>query len=212
MPMSLVLKRLHIEGKKFVTSDELKAYCRNANIKYEILVRYFGSKGYLIRIFRGIFYVKSAEEIELGRINLSHLELVARGLEIKKVKDWYFGLHTALKLNNMTHESFTIEEVISDSLFRAKPIKISNYNFRFLKLSKKLLGFGIESSDGLKFSDPEKTVLDFIYLWKQNGLPEVKIVSDIADWGKDLSRKKLKGYAENYPTSVKKISMRVVQK
>ena len=106
-----------------------------------------------------------------GRINLSHLELAARGLEIKKVKNWYFGLHTALKLNNMTHESFAIEEVISDSLFRAKPIKIANYNFKFIKLPRKLFGFGVEERNGLTISDPEKTVLDFIYLWNQNRLP-----------------------------------------
>lgn len=63
---------------------------------------------------------------------------------------------TALKLNNMTHESFAIEEVISDSLFRARPIKIANYNFRFAKHSKKLLDFGTEKRNGLEFSDPEK--------------------------------------------------------
>lgn len=212
MSMSLVLKRLHIEGKQFVTSEELKSYSRTAKIKYEILIRYFESKGYLVRIFRGIFYVKSAEEIELGKINLSHLELVARGLEIKKVNNWYFGLHTALKLNNMTHESFAIEEVISDSLFRAKPIKIANYNFKFVKISNKLLGFGIEKRNGLKTSDPEKTILDFIYLWKQNGLPEEKIISDISDWSKGLSSKKLKLYAKNYPSSVRTMSSTVVQK
>lgn len=212
MSMSLVLKRLHIEGKKFVTSEELKAYSRSAKVNYEILIRYFETKGYLIRIFRGIFYVKSADEIELSRINPSHLELVARGLEMKRVKNWYLGLHTALKLNNMTHESFAIEEVISDSLFRAKPIKIANYKFKFVKLSNKLFGFGIENRNGLKFSDPEKTVLDFVYLWRQNGLPDEKIISDISDWGKGLSNKKLNLYAENYPSSVRIISKRVVQR
>jgi predicted transcriptional regulator of viral defense system len=212
MSMSLILKRLHIKGKKFVTSEELKTYTRKDKIKYEILIRYFETKGYLVRIFRGIFYVKSAEEIELGKINLSHLELVTRGLEIKGVKNWYFGLHTALKLNNLTHESFAIEEVISDSLFRARPIKIANYNFKFVKLSKKLFGFGIENRNGLRISDPEKTVLDFIYLWKQNGLPEEKIISDISEWGKHLSSKKLKLYAENYPSSVRMMSRRIVPK
>jgi predicted transcriptional regulator of viral defense system len=212
MPMSLVLKLLHIEGKKFVTSKELEAYCRVARVRYETLIRYFETKRYLIRIFKGIFYVKSAEEIELGRINQSHLELVARGLELKKIRNWYFGLHTALKLNNMTHESFAIEQVISDSLFRAKPIKIADYNFKFVKLSKKLLGFGIENRNGLRISDREKTLLDFVYLWKQNGIPEEKIISDISDWAKGISGRKLKLYAENYPSSVRSMSKRVVQK
>ena len=211
MPMSLVLRRLHIERKKFVTSEELKAYCRIARVKYDTLIRYFETKKYLIRIFRGIFYVKSAEEIELGRMNLSHLELVARGLDMKKVKNWYFGLHTALKLNNMTHETFAVEEVISDSLFRARPIKIADYSFKFVKLSKALLAFGIEKKNELKYSDPEKTILDFAYLWRYNGYREEKIIADVSEWATGLSAKKLNLYSENYPASIKNISKRVVQ-
>ena len=157
-------------------------YCKAAKASYVATINYLLKRKYVIRVFRGIFHLRSVDEIKLHSSKYNHLELVARGLEIKKVNNWYFGLHTALKLNNMTHESFAIEEAISDSLFRAKPIKIANYNFRFVKLSKKLLGFGIEIRNGLKLSDPEKTVLDFIYLWKQNGLPEEKIISDISEW------------------------------
>jgi hypothetical protein len=75
-----------------------------------------------------------------------------------------------------------------------------------------LLGFGIENWNGLRISDPEKTVLDFVYLWKQNGIPEEKIISDISDWAKGISGKKLKLYTENYPSSVRSMSKRVVRK
>ena len=78
---------------------------------------------YIIRIFRGIFYVKSLEEIKYKKVKYNHLELVAKGLELKGVKHWYFGLHTALKLNNATHEYFTIDYVITDSFYRNKPIE-----------------------------------------------------------------------------------------
>jgi hypothetical protein len=53
-----------------------------------------------VRIFRGIFYIKSAEEIDMRRDRYNHLELVAKGLELKGVKDWYFGLYTALKVTS----------------------------------------------------------------------------------------------------------------
>src|SRR3990172_12450109 len=113
MTMSALLKKLQLDGKGFVTAEELEGYCRLMRLDYGVVVRYFGMQGYLVRIFRGIFYVKSPEELKLGRHRYDHLELVAKGLELKKVTRWYFGLHTALKLNNMTHEHFTVEDVVS---------------------------------------------------------------------------------------------------
>src|SRR5581483_7273612 len=118
MKMSLLVEKLWIENKEFVTSEELKVYCRSMKIDYSLVIRYLSSRRYLLRIFRGIFYVRSLEEIKLGRSKYNHLELVAKGLELKGVKEWYFGLHSALKLNNMTHEHFAVEEVVSDSIFR----------------------------------------------------------------------------------------------
>lgn len=60
--------------------------------------------------------MKSPEELKLRRTKYNHLELVRKGMELKKVKNWYFGPHTALKMNNMTHEHFTIEDLVSDSI------------------------------------------------------------------------------------------------
>ena len=92
-----------------MTAAEVKRYCKPRKLSYDNVVKYFGEQEYFVRIFRGIFYVKSPEEIKLGRSRYNRLELVAKGLEIKGVKNWYFGLHTALKINGMTHEYFTID-------------------------------------------------------------------------------------------------------
>jgi len=210
MTMSLLLKKMRIENREFVTSEDLMEYCKPLGLKYDAVIRYFMKKGYLLRIFRGIFYVKSLEELKLGRSKYSYLELVAKGLELKKVKNWYFGLHTALKLNNMTHEHFTIDEVVNDRIFRAKPMKIVGYNFKFIKLSPSLLNFGIIKRNGIRHSDPEKTILDFIYIWRYNGIPEDKIVIDVSEWAKGISKSKLRKYANNYPTTVSKITRRAI--
>jgi predicted transcriptional regulator of viral defense system len=211
MRMSVLLRKLHLENKEFVTSEELEAYCKSMKLDYDTVVRYFISRGYLIRIFRGIFYVKSIEEQKLGRSKYSHLELVAKGLELKNVKNWYFGLHTALKLNNMTHEYFAVEDVINDTLFRATPINIAGYKFKFIKLSPSLVNFGIMKKDELvRYSDPEKTVLDFIYIWRYNGIPEDKIVIDLAEWAKHASKEKLRNYANKYPKTVTEMVERVI--
>jgi len=212
MKMSLLLRKLRMESREFVTSKELEAYCRAMRLDYATVVRYFSSRGYIVRVFRGIFYVKSIEEFELARSKYSHLELVAKGMELKKVSKWYFGLHTALKLNNMTHETFAVEDVLSDSLFRANPVMIAGYKFKFVKLSPSLVGFGVRKSDsGVPCSDPEKTLLDFIHIWRYNGVPEDKIVADIHDWARDASREKLRSYARKYPKTVAEIAARVAK-
>jgi predicted transcriptional regulator of viral defense system len=207
---NLLLKKLAIDRKEFITSDELKRYCKNMSLRYEITIRHLVSRGYLIRIFKGIFYIKSPEEVKLSKSKYSHLELVAKGLELKGVKSWYFGLYTALKFNNMTHESFAIDYVINDKLLRSKPINMAGYKFRFIKLNPRLLEFGVVGSD-LRYSDPEKTVLDFIYTWRYNGVPKEKIVLDVSEWAKDLSREKTKEYAVNYPRTVQEIAGMVVK-
>ncbi|MGI0045719.1 MAG: type IV toxin-antitoxin system AbiEi family antitoxin domain-containing protein [Nitrosotalea sp.] len=211
--MSILIEKLWMEKKEFVSAKELKEYCKALKMDHESVIHYFIKRKHLVRIFRGIFYVKSLEEFKLGKSKYNHLELVSKGLELKGVKNWYFGLHSALKLNNMTHEYFAVEEVISDSLFRAKPISIAGYKFRFVKISPSLLDFGIkkDSSAMLRYSDPEKTVLDLIYLSRQDGIPVDRIVMDISDWSKNISKDKLKKYSKNYPKTIVEVVERLIR-
>ena len=210
--MSHLLRKLWMDKKEFVTAEELKTYCRSMRMDYATVVSYFVKRKYFVRVLRGIFYVKSLEEAKLGRSRYNHLDLVARGLELKKVGNWYFGLHTALKLNNMTHETFAVEDVINDKLFRANPFTIAGYKFKFSKLSRSLLDFGIKKGEnGVRYSDREKTVLDFIYISRYNGIPEEKIVADVSGWAKGASKEKLRAYAKKYPKTVAEIAARLAK-
>src|SRR4030066_1604042 len=123
--LSLLIKKLRMDEKEFVTSVELKHYCKLMGLSYEAAIRYFIHRGYLTRIFKGIFYVKHLDEVKMGKTKYNHLELVAKGLELKGVTNWYFGLYTALKLNNMPHENFSVDYVVNDKLLRSKPINIA---------------------------------------------------------------------------------------
>jgi predicted transcriptional regulator of viral defense system len=212
MPMSHLLRKLWMDKKEFVTADELRVYCRTFRLAYPAVVSYFVKRKYFVRIFRGIFYVKSLEEAKLAHNKYTHLELVAKGLELKNVKNWYFGLHTALKLNNMTHETFAVEDVINDKLFRANPFTIADHKFKFSKMSPSLLDFGItEAENRVRYSDPEKTILDFVYLWRYNGIPEEKIAADVSGWAKDVMKARLMKYAKNYPKTMAEIAVRVAK-
>jgi hypothetical protein len=79
-------------------------------------------------------------------------------------------------------------------------------------LSPSLFDFGTRKAEnGVRYSDPEKTVLDFIYMWRYNGVPEDKIVADIGEWARHASKNRLRGYAKKYPSTVAKIAERVVK-
>jgi len=212
MTLTLLLRKLHLEGTEFISSKELKTLCKKFNVSYETAIRYYLSQGYLIRIFREIFYVKSPDEIKLGRKRYNHLQLVANGLRLKDVKNWYYGLNSALKLNNMTHQHFPTEEVLNDKIFRRNPITIDGYKFKFRKIKTELFGFGIIDDDkGLRFSDPEKTILDFIYIWRYNGVTEEKIILDISEWMENISSDKIKEYAKHYPKTTEKTLKRLIK-
>jgi predicted transcriptional regulator of viral defense system len=212
MKTDILLRKLRLENREFVTSKDLRAYCKSLKLDYGIAIRHLVPRGYLVRILKGIFYVKSLEELELARPKYTHLELVAKGLELKNVRCWYFGLHTALKLNNMTYETFAVEDVISDKLFRANAFTIAGHKFKFSKMSPSLLDFGIaRGENGVRHSDPEKTILDFIYLWRYNGIPEEKIAADVSGWAKGTSKQRLKSYAKKYPKTVAEIAERVTK-
>lgn len=78
------------------------------------------------------------------------------------------------------------------------------------KLSPSLVGFGIKNKDEIvRYSDPEKTVLDFIYIWRYNGVPDDKIVLDISELAKQGSKEKLMSYAKKYPKTVTEIVERL---
>jgi len=78
-----LLKKLRIENKEIITAKEIKKYCNQLELDYEATINHFLSRNHLTRIFRGIFYIKTLDEIKLGKIKYNHLELVAKGLEIK---------------------------------------------------------------------------------------------------------------------------------
>lgn len=205
MRITDILKKLRVDKKEFVKSAELKEYCKIGGLDYNSTIKYLEERKYLIRIFRGIFYIQSVTDYHSGHENYNHLEFVAKGLELKGVTNWYYGLHTALQLNNMTHEYFVIDDILNDSIFRQNTMTIKERKYNFRKISKKLFNFGIKNNGIVKYSDPEKTILDFIYLWKYNGKHDRRIINDLSDWTKNISIDKIRKYSRHYPNSTKQI-------
>ena len=190
MTLKLIVEKLARDNKKFILADEIKDYCRKLSLDYLPTIKYLIRNKYLARIFRGIFYVYSIEERKLGKSEMNSFEILKNALEIKGVKNWYFGLETGLKFNNLTHEYFTIDYVLNDKLFRAKPITIMGRKVKFYKLSTKMFLFGIIKKN-VNYSDSEKTLLDLLYLKHYTKEEFEEIVEE-------LSKTKLLKYAKNY--------------
>ncbi len=159
------------------------------------MAKYLGEQKHLQRILRGIFHVISYAR---GDVGYSHLELAAKGLGIRNIKNWYCGLHTALKLNNMTRETFVIDDIIRASILRQNPMMIADHKFRFIKISKKSMHLGIKKHGMINSPDPEKTILDFVYLGKYNGKSNKRIIADIAGRSEKISHDTMRKYSEFY--------------
>ena len=194
MTLKLIVEKLARDNKKFILADEIKDYCRKLSFDYLPTIKYLLRNKYLARIFRGIFYVYSTEERKWGKSEMNSFEILKEALKVKRVKNWYFGLETGLKLNNLTHEYFTIDYVINDKIFRAKPITMMGRKVKFYKLSPKMFSFGIIKRK-INYSDSERTLLDLLYL-KHYSKEEFEEIAE------GLSKTKLLKYAKNYNSGV----------
>ncbi|MFH1695732.1 MAG: hypothetical protein ABH850_04910 [Candidatus Micrarchaeota archaeon] len=204
MKYSLFVRKLLLRKNRFVSSEELKKECAKLEMPYEKAIKYLYLYKYVERILRGFFYIPTIEErkYKTGRVNF--YEAISKAMEYKKVKNWYFGLETAIKMNSITHEHFTIDYIISDKIFRPKPIKILGRKVKFVKLNRKLFGFGIKKERNIIFSDLEKTILDLIHINKYAGKSNKTIRDYIIEWADEADKTKIKKYAKHYSKSVGK--------
>jgi predicted transcriptional regulator of viral defense system len=196
-------EKLLYNKKKIITKEELSDTCKLLKISYESAINYLLTKKYVLRIFRGIFYIKSLEERKLGKLELNFYDVLKEAFKIKGIENWYFGLETAIKFNNLTHEYFTITYVISDKLKRKEVMDIFGYKVKFISIKKELTNFGI-IKDNFPYSDTEKTILDKIYLGFYKGLDKVIIRNNIIEYYDECDKKKLINYAKHYPKTVRR--------
>lgn len=197
MRASLVWEKFLVENRKIVTSEDVRKLSDELSKDRDRVIDYLQHNGYIVRILKGIFYVKSIEERERKTYNNSIYEMVALALEKKGVKNWYFGLETALKLNTMTHEYFTIDYVLTDSYRTTKVIKILDTSFKFIKRGRQHFKQGIIHKGMIRYSDVEKTVLDLAYRsFLRAG--EKQYMSPIKEYKETLDMNRLRDYLSGY--------------
>ena len=210
MSYRILVEKLHRNfNKKYITKEDIKDLIKPLKLDYYSAVKYLLTNNYIVRILRGIFYLKSIEERKLKKIDINCKEAISEALRIKNVKNWYFGLESALKLNNLTHEYIAIDTIISDKIFRKNIIKIFNHNIRFIKAKKELFLDGIKKEE-YPYSDTEKTILDIIYFSKYNGKKDSEIKNKVNEYLESANKKKILDYSKNYPKSVRKFVEEII--
>jgi predicted transcriptional regulator of viral defense system len=197
METPAIWRKMLIDNRRIVGSSDIHKLAKSAGIDGLESINYLQRHGYIARILRGVFYVRSADERERSFSERSTYELVAEALEMKGVKRWHFGLETALKLNGMTHEYFAVDSVATDSFRTTKVIGILGSKFQFHKWCADRLGFGIMHKGRIAYSDPEKTILDLAYRAHRSGKGSQK--ATIEEHIAKLDKEKLSTYLKRYP-------------
>lgn len=190
-------------GGRAVRRASIEEACRRFGVNPIHTINFMISYGYLIRVLRGLYYVKTLEEFKLKKV-VNIYKAVSLGMDELKVR-WYFGLYTALRLNGVTHEFSDIIFVLNEEIFRPKEVNIGGEEVRFIKLKPGLFGFGTVNRDRIKFSDVEKTILDFIYLSRYRSIPEERIASMMEEYAEKARPERVRAYLRFYPKSVERV-------
>jgi len=187
-------------GGKVITSGELREICKRFGENFEYIVNYYISRGYLVRILRGVYYVKTLEEYKFGKTP-EPLTLIAKAMNKLGLK-WYFGLHTALRLNGATYEYYSRIFLITPVITRPRPVTVLGERVQFVKLKESLMGFGVVERGEIQYSDLEKTLLDFLYLKRYNKRLNADTV--VREYITRAEKEKLIEYSKAYPKSVQR--------
>jgi len=204
----VIIREFSAKDKKMIRVEELKELCRKYDFDFSNTKKLMLNRGYFLPVFRGIYYLKDYNERKTGVVNYSAVELVSEGLRVMNIR-WYFGLHTAIKLLGLTHEVFSVYYIINEKFSRSMALNVAGSKFVFKKMKPSLF-FGIKkmkTSGGIiiNCSNLEKTILDFVYLYKKEGKSDKTVLGVLREYDEDINKKKVLRYASTYMPSIKKL-------
>ena len=188
-----------------VKIENLKDIAREFGKGEKEIIEYLVRIGLALRIVEDIYFIKDPAN------SLPLWIMIARGLNRAGVK-WYYGLYSAWMNGRMVQQVY-LGEVIVNNKYSGKR-KIGGVDVYFFKTRRdKFFTFGIEEfREGVYRSDPEKTVLDFIYFGNYGKIPSL-MVSEVIDsyfdpdnslmYFNGRNYERMKEYLKYYPDFVK---------
>ncbi len=196
-----------------VSTKDIGELCKRfgfspANVR-TVLIR----KGALVPLFfKGIFYVRTSSELLTKTLPLDSLILATLACNKKFGKEWYFGLQTALKLNELVGvQTATKTFIITKKQVRTKIRSMGSREFIFSKI-KIPSDQGVIEKNGLRYSDPVRTVLDFLHLGiKKKDTVYAEVVLDaVIELNKQKLASEVKRQIKLYST--KKLMKKIIDK
>ncbi|MEW6529183.1 MAG: hypothetical protein AB1391_04800 [Candidatus Micrarchaeota archaeon] len=198
-------------GFRCVSSKDIVEICglfgfSAANIR-AILVR----KGALIPLFfKGIFYVRNSSELLTKTLPSDRLILVALACNKHLDRNWYFGLYTALQLNNLSGvQTPTKIFIITKKQLIPRKRRTANIELIFSQIKGISFSDAIMEKNGVRYSNPVRTAMDFLHLGiKKKDTEYAEVILDaILDLDEKRFVSKYKRLLPSYSTkaSIKKI-------
>lgn len=191
-------------GLRCVSSKDMAEVCNYfgfspSNIR-TILIR----KGALVPLFfKGIFYVRNSSELLTNTLPSDPLIIAALACNKRLDKNWYFGLHTSLKLNDLAGVQ-TPQKIfiITKKQLIPRIRKIGSMEFVFSQIKGISFTNGIIKKNELRYSNPVRTALDFLHLGiKKKNINYAQLVLDtILDWNKKQFVSEYKNLLKFYST------------
>jgi hypothetical protein len=219
MTANRILSKLWQDGAEFVSLNSLEKDSKNLYYNYNNMIQYLISRGFLFKILNDTYYVKSQDEFNSvsKKLKYSSLELISKALKFLGAEKWYFGLYTALKLNDISYDNGNDNRndndngntnylIFSNLITTKSKITVCGQECKFIRLDPPYFKFGIKKTrNGLKYSDLEKTILDLMYLWHSSHMPNHKIKSGVLKYLKLSSIDTIKEYYSYYPESIQQL-------
>ncbi len=209
--MISIVKDLRKKEDELINLDIIKEYSTKLHYNIRDVMNYLISQGYIMEVFKDLFYVKNNDEFNKKELKYSRYELITKVLMLKKVKNWYFGLNTALTFESTEKKELffdndkSIDYIINDRLSMNKPITIDGNKFSFFVFNNELLTFGIKTSENYRYSDLEKTILDYIYIYSSNHVGIGKIMKEASKYKNHVSKERIFEFSKHYPSIVGQI-------
>ena len=165
--------------------QELSTVLNITNRSAKVFAARYVKKGYLLRLRRNFYILKERWDT----LNLEERLIIANIIEVPS----YISLMTALGYHGVTTQ-VQRDFVESICIQRTKEIEIEKSVFNYTKINKDLY-FGFIKEKGFFIAEPEKALLDTIYLTSIN---RYKFDLTSIDLEK-IDKNKIKTYINKYP-------------
>jgi len=156
---------LILRSNKVVSSSEIREACRLLGVGFKSAWAGLERAGALEPVlFKGVYYVRSPEERQLGTIQQDVFDVIAQACNLKLEENWYFSLATALLLNGLSEQQhLTTVTIACKKRVKRRKTSFAGLSVEFKQLTGVPFNKLIRRVGVKRFSEPARTLADYAY-------------------------------------------------